>query len=302
LAADRLAGRPAATHHCRMRAIHRMCWASLLVTVVSGPSLAAESESGSGRVLLQPPAVIIPSPINDRFALRVLYYHPAVNNRLRYDNTAGVPGTVIDVEDLLGHKDSVHQGTIDMMFRMGERHRIHADFYQLRRTGDEVLGQQMRFGDDIYAPGAQLLSETELRKMGLTYTYSLLRRERFELGAGLGLHLLQLDGRTRVPATFASEQLDTAGPFAALAGQLTWRVTRRFSLNVSGQYFDLNPDEVRGAFRHLHGDVQYRGWRNLAIGVGYSYSGYLVDSTDEEFSGFYRLVYKGPEAFFRVSF
>jgi hypothetical protein len=277
----------------------------ILIALVAGSSavtLAAEAEGGSGRVLLQPPRQSIPSPINDRFALRVLYYHPEVDNRLRYDSSTAVIGTSIDVEDLLGHRDSAHQGTIDMMFRIGERNRIQADFYQLRRTGDVVLDQQVRFGDDTYAPGQRLLSETELRKLGVTWTYSPLRRERIELGVGLGLHLLQLDGRTRVPATFASEQLDTAGPFAALAGSLSWRVTRRFSLNLAGQYFDLNPDEVRGAFRHVHADLQYRGWRNLAVGVGYSYSGYLVDSTDEEFSGFYRLVYKGPEAFFRVSF
>jgi hypothetical protein len=74
-------------------------------------------------------------------------------------------------------------------------------------------------------------------------------------------------------------------------------------VNVSGQYLDLNPDEVRGAFRGFHGDVQYRGWRNLAIGLGYTYSGYLVDSTDPDFfAGYYRLEYAGPEAFFRVSF
>jgi hypothetical protein len=138
--------------------------------------------------------------------------------------------------------------------------------------------------------------------MGLAYTYSIFRRERFELGMGLALHLLQLDGRTAVPARFVEERLDTAGPFAALVGQASWRVTRRFSVNVSGQYFDLSPDDVRGAFRGFHGDVQYRGWRNLAIGLGYSYSGYLVDSTDADFSGFYRLIYKGPEAFVRVSF
>lgn len=277
----------------------------ILIALAAGSSaaaLGAEAEGGSGRVLLQPPTRTIPSPINDRFAMRVLYYHPAVDNRLRYDSSTGVIGTTIDAEDLLDHRDSAHQGTIDLMFRIGERNRIHADFYQLRRTGDVVLDQQVRFGDDAYAAGQRLLSETELRKLGVTWTYAPLRRERIELGLGLGLHLLQLDGRTRVPATFASEQLDTAGPFAALAGTLSWRVTQRFSLNLAGQYFDLNPDDVRGAFRYMHADLQYRGWRNLAFGVGYSYSGYLVDSTDEEFSGFYRLEYKGPEAFFRVSF
>jgi hypothetical protein len=234
--------------------------------------------------------------------VRVLYYRPDVSNTLRYDSSTGVTGTPISAESHLGHKARANQGSIDMMFRIGERHRIHADFQQLRRTGDEVITGEIRFGDDVYNANDRLVSETELRKLGLAYTYSIFRRERIELGLGLALHLLQLDGRTSVPARFIDEQLDTAGPFAALVAQASWRVTRRFSLNVSGQYFDLSPDDVRGAYRGLHGDVQFRGWRNLAIGVGYSYSGYLVDSTDTDFSGFYRLIYQGPEAFVRVSF
>lgn len=286
--------------------MHRIALAALAAGIGfcgGGDKLLAGEATTAGRVLLQPPPDVIASPITDRFAVRVLYYRPAIDNTLRYDSTDGVPGTNIDVEDILGHKQSAQHGTIDLMFRIGERHRIHADFYQLRRTGDEVLSGEVRFGDQVFLANDRVLSEMELRKLGLAYTYSLFRREKFELGLGLALHLLQLQGEARVPARFVSELLDTAGPFAALAGHVTWRVTPRFSLNASAQYLDLNPDDIRGAFRGFHADVQYRGWRNLAIGVGYTYSGYLVDSTDVDFfPGSYRLEYQGPEAFLRVSF
>lgn len=284
----------------RMRVFQRLALA-VLVAGIAAQSLAQQADSG--RVLLQPPPDVIASPISDRFALRVLYYGPTIGTNLRYDASDGTPGTLIGVEGLLGQRDSAHQGTIDLMFRMGERHRIAADFYQLSRRGDAVVDEQVRFGDDVYDANDRVVSDMELRKLGVTYTYSLLRRERVELGVGLGLHLLQLQGSAAVPAEFQREQLDTAGPFAALAAHATWRISRRFSLNLSGQYLDLNPDGVKAAFRHYHADVQYRGWRNLSFGVGYSYSGYLVDSTDEDFfQGYYRLVYQGPEAFVRVSF
>lgn len=283
----------------RMRAIITACAAAMACGFTG---VAVAGQAPSGRVLLQPPPDVIASPINDRFAVRTLFFRPTIDNRLRYDSSAGVPGTRIDTEDLLGQKDTANQGTIDMMFRIGERHRLHADFYQLRRTGDVVVTGEVRFGDDVYNANDRVVSEMDLRKLGLAYTYSFFRGERLELGFGLALHLLQLQGETAVPARFESEVLDTAGPFAALVAQASWRVTRRFSLNVSGQYFDLSPDDVRGAFRGLRADLQFRGWRNLAIGAGYSYSGYLVDSTDPDFSGFYRLEYAGPEVFLRVSF
>jgi hypothetical protein len=284
-----------------MRALHRL-WLAAVVAGVAGSVLAGEAGTSSGRELLQPPKDQIASPISDRFALRALYYGPAIDNRLRYDNSFGVPGTTFDAEDSLGQKNQAHAGTIDLMFRIGERHRIQADFFELRRKGDVILASDIAFGDDVYLTGERVVSEMELRKLGIAYTYSLFRRERFEIGVGLALHLVQLQGSTAVPARFEDEILDTAGPFAALVGQATWRITRRFSLNVEGQYFDLSPDDVRGSYRGFSGDVQYRPWRNLAFGAGYKYSGYLVDSTDPDFSGFYRLIYQGPQAFVRVSF
>lgn len=271
-----------------------------VVAAAAGPALAGEA--GSGRVLLQPPKNVIASPINDRFAVRVLGYSTQINNTLRYDNSAGVAGTRIDVEDFLAQSDHDLFGTLDMMFRIGERHRIQADFFQLRRTGENVITSQLRFGDRVYNANDRVTSEMELRKVGLLYTYSLLKKERIELAAGLGVHLLQIQGEVSRPSTFDYEQLDAAGPFATLAARGTWRITDRLSLNVAAQYFDLTPGDVRGAYRDYAADLQWRAWRNMAFGAGYAYTGYLVNSQDEEFLGFYRLIYKGPQAFVRVSF
>src|SRR5690606_21281313 len=85
----------------------RVIYGILLVALAASPILSAgEGEGGSGRVLLQPPKQVVPSPINDRFAVRLLYYRPMVDNRLRYDHTNGTIGTSFDAEDLLGLKDS----------------------------------------------------------------------------------------------------------------------------------------------------------------------------------------------------
>ena len=285
--------------HAVMQAVHQTAL-GMFAAALLGPAFAGES--AAGRVLLQPPREVIASPINDRFAVRLLYFAPQIDNAVRFDTSAGVAGTRIDIEDVLGQADSDHLGTLDLMFRIGARHRIHADFFQLHRNGEAVVAQQVRFGDQVYNGGSRLVSGMDLRKLGLTYTYSLLQRQRVELAAGVGVHLLQLNGTVANPATFASEDLDTAGPFAAVVGSATWRITRRFSMHATGQYLDLQLSDVRGAFRAFRGDLQYRAWRNLAIGAGYSYSRYLVDSTGDDFRGFYRLEYMGPEAFFRVSF
>lgn len=268
------------------------------------PSLlqAADAPPASGRVLLQPPKMSIASPITDRFALRGVYMRPDISTAVRYDSSAGVAGTLLTAEETLGQASRMDLGSVDMMFRIGERHRIHADFAKLTRHGDNVISQQIRFGDDVYLANDRVLSDMDLRKMGLVYTYSVLRRERVEIGLGLGLHLMQMEGTLDVPARFVSERLDTAGPFPTLATDLSWRVTRRFSLNGAVQYLHASIDEVKGGYQSWRADVQYRAWRNLAFGAGYSSTRYRIDSTDPDFAGYFNLKYRGPEVFVRASF
>jgi hypothetical protein len=276
--------------------------AALAATSASSAEASAAPEPATQRQLLQPPKMSIASPITDRFALRALFYMPAVTTALRYDSSAGVPGTLVNAEDVLGLKDKLNQFSFDMMFRIGEPHRIHADFFMLKRSGDQVINQQILFGDNVYLGGDRVLTSMDLRKLGLTYTWSFLRTEKWELAAGMALHLLQLEGRLEAPARFVRESLDTAGPFPTLAVDATWRVTRRFALNLAGNYLGGSVGDVKGGYQSFHGDVQFRAWPNLAFGLGYTQSRFKVDSTDPDFSGYFNLKYKGPEAFVRVSF
>lgn len=283
-----------------MKAIPRLTGTLVLAAFVL-PAFAAE-QAAPGRELLQPPKVQVASPITDRFALRGVYFRPTVDTMVRYDSSAGAPGTLLDAEDTLGLPGQRDMGSLDMMFRMLERHRIRADFTKLSRGGDTLLGQPVFYGDDQFFANERVRTAMDLRKLGLTYTYSALRREKVEIGLGLGLHLLQLDGTVEAPARFVRERLDTAGPFATLVADATWRVTRRFSLNASAHYLDASIDEVEGGYTAWHADVQYRAWRNLSFGAGYSHTRYRIDSTDPDFSGYFNLKYSGPEAFVRVSF
>jgi hypothetical protein len=274
------------------------------VALATGPLFAGElaRTEGPARELLKPQTKAVPSPITDRFAIRGLFYSSDINTAVRYDSSAGVAGTLIDGETLLGLPSRQRKPGLDMVFRMGKRHRIHADFHKMTRAGDVVINQQINFGDEVYDANDRVVSTMDLRRMGLAWTYSLLQTEKLELGLGLALHLMQMEGDVQVPARFERERLDAAGPVPSLAFDGTWRVTRRFSLNLSGNWLGGTIDEVKGSYNAVHADVQFRVRPNLAVGAGYSQTRFKVDSATTDFSGFFNLKYKGPQAFLRVSF
>jgi hypothetical protein len=263
---------------------------------------AAGQEADAPRELLKPPTYSIASPITDRFALKGVYYQPTVDTLLRYDSSAGVTGTEFLAEDTFGMDDELNQGLIEIWIRMADRHRVRVDFYKMSREGDVVMDEVLRFGDTTFLPGENVISDMELRTLGLTYTYSVFRRETFEIGLGVGINLVQMEGAAEVPARFAGEEFDVAGPMASLALDGTWRFLEKWSVNGRVQYLQGNLDDVDGLYAQYHLDVQYRVHRNLAFGLGYSQTRMKVDSIAADFSGMFDLEYAGPEAFVRVSY
>jgi hypothetical protein len=276
---------------------------TLALLAVSATAAASEPADAppAKRELLQPPKMRVASPITDRLAVNIRFYMPTIATDVRYDATNGTPGTPLTGEGTLGLQDQLKQASMDLQFRMLDRHRIRAQFYKQTRSGDVVLNQQVRFGDDVYIVNDRVVSKMDLRKLDLAYTYSFLRREKIELSAGLAIHLLQAEGRLDAPARFVSENLDVAGPFATLAFDGTWRFTKRFSLNAQANYLKGHVDTVRGSYKAWNADVQFRVRPNFTLGAGYSATRFFLDSSDPTDSGLFRFDYKGPQAFIRVS-
>lgn len=267
-----------------------------------GAAAAVAAEPPPARELLQPPKTTIASPITDRLAVRGIFFAPRIATNVRNDASDGTAGTPISAEDMLGMADKLNQGGIDLAFRMGERHRIRAMYYQMDRSGDAVLDETVRFGDEVYQVDDRVLSKMEVRQLDVVYTYSVLRREKVEIGLGLGVHLQQVEGELDAPATFQSEEDSSAGPFGTLAADGTWLFHRRFSLNARMNYFKADAEDVHGSYMNWHADVQFRWKRNFAVGAGWTYTRMFIDSIDEDESGRFRLEYKGPEVFIRASF
>lgn len=243
-----------------------------------------------------------PSPITDRFHLRGTYFSATAATDVRLDPAAGSPGTELDAERDLGLDDQIDQGRIELMFRLRERNRIRVDFFKLDRFGAETLTRQVVFGDEVFDIDDTVVSSLDLRMLGFTYTYSFVRRESFELGAGLAIHLMETEASGAVPTEFRGEQEAQAGALPSLALDLAWRLSQRVSVAARGQYFSASVEEFDGAMGDYHLDVQYRLRPNLALGVGFSSISLALESRDADRPGRFDLKTRGPELFFRVSF
>ncbi len=249
-----------------------------------------------------PPPLPVASPITDHFALRADYYWGRVSTDARFDSAAGVPGTPFSAENDLGLSHQAHQVRMELIFRMRARNRLRVDFMDLQRQAYRPIDRTLQYGDVTFQIDSPVQSALNWRQMDLTYTYSFLLGERYELGAGVGVHLVEAEASANVPGTAQSADFSGSGPFATLALDGTWRFTRRWSLNARGQYLHLALSSDSGMLGIYHADLQFRAQRNLALGVGYERQQLELDVRHHDPSGYLRMSISGPEAFLRFSF
>jgi hypothetical protein len=281
----------------------------LVAALFAGQCLAAEPQS-SGPA--QAPArghhprakneFALASPITDHFSLRGTFFPASLSTQLHLDSSAGVPGTQISAENDLGLKSRLNQGRMELIFRLRERNRLRVDYFGSDRASEQDLNRTINFGGRTFGGGDLLQSDLALSMLGFTYTYSVVRTERFEVGVGLGVHLLSADARGTDLTLQQHAESSGVGAFPTPALDATWAISRRFAWTARGQYLSATVNGVSGSLGDYHTDLQYRWRRNFEVGLGYEEikAELSVDRKNSP-SGFTIRV-KGPELFLRASF
>jgi len=269
---------------------------------------------------LKPKSLEFASPVSDRFYVRLTAYSAAVETLLRLDPTQPTiiivptppcpafgcipdPGTDLVAEDDLGLDDQIEQARMEFDFRMGERNHLRIDYFKLNRFGDAVATQPISFGDAEFEVGDRIRSKLDWRVLSLTYTYSLFKAERFEAGAGIGVHVIEAHSEVAQPGTLTRERFSDVAPFATVALNASYRISKRWAITARGQTYEYSPhDDLTGRLSDFHADIQYRWRKNMAVGIGYTQLRYELDAIPEDKPVSFDMSVTGPELFFRAAF
>ena len=244
------------------------------------------------------------SPTEERVRLSLGAVRLSNKTEFQIDSSAGVPGTPINAEDQFGLDKSDYEAKIEAMVRVGERHRLRFDYFSLDRSGRLDVTQPIVFRDVILQPGDPLNSDLSIRTFGITYEYSFLHSDRFEVAATLGIHDTDISARARVQtqARHVNQTEDQAGPVPTLGLDATYVVSKRFYFDARAQYFRVRINDLDGSLGIYEVDGLYRLRPNISFAVGYSSLRARLTSAQARQAGFFNFNSSGPEIFVRVAF
>jgi len=279
--------------------------AAVALAIPTAPALADRDHDPNSGAPLPPHRHETPSPITDHFYIRGTFYDPQVRTHFRIDPSQAAPGmtgTPVNGENVLGLPNRLRQGRVEFMFRLRERSKVRVDYFEADRTGSKVLANDVVYGNQTFAAGQRTRTSLDWRQFDITYGYSLVRNDRFEVGTGLGIYFLQVDAIGEVPAQKQRQEVTAGTPFPALPLDLTWRISSRWAATARGAYLKATLSGFRGWYADLHEDIQYRWNPNFAIGLGYAAIRTSLTRRGGSFPGAFAMSISGPEAFVRFSF
>ena len=244
------------------------------------------------------------SPTEERVRLSLGVVHLSNDTNLQLDSSAGVPGTTLNAEDAFGLDKSDYEAKIQAMVRVGERHRLRFDYFSLDRSDSTIVTQPIVFRDVTLLPTDPLNSDLSIRTFGITYGYSFLHSDKYEVAATFGISDTDISARARVQtaARHVDQTEDQAGPFPTVGLDATYVVSKRFYVDGRAQYFKVRVDDLDGSLGIYELDALYRLRPNISFALGYTMLRANLVSAQTKQAGLFNFNSKGPEFFVRIAF
>ena len=245
------------------------------------------------------------SPTEERVRVSLGIMQLSSSTDIQLDSHQGVTGTPIDAERDLGLGSSNIEPKFQAMVRVDERNRLRFDYFTLDRTGRTTIEDSpIIFRDVVLLPGDPVQSSVSMRTFSISYGYSFLHSDRYEVAATIGINDTDISARSRVATEtrHVDQSEDQAGPFPTIGLDATYVLSKRFYIDGRLQYFRLSVNDLDGSLGFYEVDALYRFRPNVSFALGYNAVKVNIVSRQASSGGSFDFDSKGPELFVRVAF
>lgn len=236
------------------------------------------------------------------FDIRIGAFQSNINSKLTRDTADGIPGFEIDLEDDLGAPDEETVLQVDAIWRIGEHHQLEVGYFELVRNARVTLDDNLAFGDQVFATGTELDSRIDYNSLRLGYTFFLMRDAQKEFGVMAGVHFSDFSTDIVAEGTGQTERSRSNTPLPVIGVSGAVFLGEKTTLNARIHIFRTDSDQHEGSLNQATLDLEHRLSDRFSVGLGYSYYGVKLSSSDDGLNGDLKIRHHGPVAFFAVGY
>ena len=235
-----------------------------------------------------------------------------INSTLSVDNSSLGAGAEVNLEDDLDLGEDVTTYWGNIAWRFYKKHRLSVGYYQFNRDASATAKDDLQIGDEIYPAGASLSTEFKIGVLPITYSYSFLKKEKYEFGGSLGLHWSTLYFDVAGSASLGNDDVDAdvsvdaAAPMPLFGLLYDYHFTPKWTVGTHGEIFFLdisdNTFAFSGTITNLRVHTEYWLFNNFGLGAAVNWFALDVEVDDSEWKGDLDYQYLGLQVFANIRF
>ena len=222
--------------------------------------------------------------------------------KTEFKGSVGDIDVIVDFEDDLGLRDSQSVFRLAGFYDFNERHRLDLDVFDLSQTAVVTMSRDIEWGDTVYPISAEVSTGLDLTIYKAAYTYHMVRREKYRLGATGGLYVADIALHLNLLESDEEERGDVTAPLPVLGLRGEYFFSDRWRASASAEWFGLQIDEYEGTLRDLLVGIDYSLGDHAAVGLGYNDVKIDIDATEDDLRADLMWQYSGFIGYLRFSF
>ena len=219
----------------------------------------------------------------------------------------GLQGTTIDLERDLGFGDK-NSFRLDGFWRFAPRHKVRLLYFSNDRSTSQILEFDIDFDGETFPVDATVSSDLKTVIAALAYEYAFWRRDSYEISGPIGAHYAELkssidledDGSGGTAEVRGEGRLKAPLPVVGLHG--IWELPYNLNLDLLAQYFYVSINDVDGSITDFRAALNWQPRKWLGFGLAYNQFTTRVDLEKSAFTGELDWRFKGPQAFWSITF
>ena len=237
--------------------------------------------------------------MGDKFYLEVGLYLPTRSVQVRADGST--PNDEIDFSETFGLDDNLSTPFFRAQWNFSRKWKTELEYFGVNTGQSATLQEDITFKDITIEQGTMARAGVEFDLYRLFFGRKLLDRPRHILGAGLGVHAMQVgafvEGEVRSSEgdlSFEKRRVSMLLPLPNIGGWYNYALSSKWLIHARLDWFYITISDYSGGLWNIAPGIKYQIIRNLGIGVDYRFF-YLTARMDvEDWSGKFKMDFSGP--------
>ena len=229
----------------------------------------------------------------DKYMIRLgAYYVDRASTSFTVFDSSGI-GVGISFDKDLGVDTTDSVTRIDGYYRFNDRHRLEFGRFTVDRDGVTNLSTELKIGDETFAFDETMTSSIEFTITKVGYAYSFYHSSQVELSLAAGLNITDYD----ISYSGSSGESGASGvtaPLPLFGLNMSYAFSPKWSVHYLSEAFYIDiEDSLKGTLLNSELSIEYKAFKNFAIGAGTTRVSTDFDVNDDDWKGSFNDSHRG---------